>query len=130
MADKNALSGTWIPQVVIIALLLFAFNPGNPYTYYIGLRWACFACFFFSCLPRLRKQNDRLALGPGLCRNTVQPLLQGPSRERNLVRGQRSDHWNCSRFDLCFQESRKFKGRDIRHSGGEAMAIGGVARSG
>ena len=47
MADKNASSGTWIPQVVFIALLLFAFNPGNPYTYYIGLRWACFACFAF-----------------------------------------------------------------------------------
>ena len=47
MADKNALSGTWIPQVVIIALLLFAFNPGKPDTYDIGLRWACFACFSF-----------------------------------------------------------------------------------
>ena len=47
MADKNTSSGIWIPQVVIIALLFFAFNPGNPYTYYIGLRWACFACFAF-----------------------------------------------------------------------------------
>ena len=46
-SEKSALGGTWIPQVVIIGLLLFAFNPGNPYTYYIGLRWACFACFSF-----------------------------------------------------------------------------------
>ena len=47
MNERHVLKGTWIPQVVIIALLLIAFNPGNPYGYYIGLRWACFGCFSF-----------------------------------------------------------------------------------
>jgi len=47
MPETKRGTGTWIPQAVIILLLLLAFNPGNPYGYYIGLRWACFACFSF-----------------------------------------------------------------------------------
>ena len=48
--------GTWIPQAVIILLLLIAFNPGNPYGYYVGLRWACFACFSFLAYRAFEKR--------------------------------------------------------------------------
>ena len=54
-ADR-ANKGTWIPQAVIILLLLIAFNPGNPFGYYVGLRWACFACFSFLAYRAFEKK--------------------------------------------------------------------------
>ena len=56
MNDSDANRSTWIPQVVIIVLLLVAFNPGNPYGYYVGLRWACFACFSFLAYRAFEKK--------------------------------------------------------------------------
>ena len=47
MAEQTISKALWIPQVVVIVLLLVAFNPGNPYGYYIGLRWACCGCFSY-----------------------------------------------------------------------------------
>lgn len=43
----------WIPQAIIIPLLLLAFNPSNPYGYYIFLRWACCAAFVFLAIQAL-----------------------------------------------------------------------------
>lgn len=37
----------WAPQVISIILLLIAFNPANPYSYYILLRWICCAAFAY-----------------------------------------------------------------------------------
>jgi hypothetical protein len=37
----------WIPQAVAIVMLLWAFNPDNPYGYYILLRWVCCGIFIF-----------------------------------------------------------------------------------
>jgi hypothetical protein len=36
---------TWAPQIIATAALLWALNPGNPYGYYIFLRWLCFGVF-------------------------------------------------------------------------------------
>ncbi len=49
----------WIPQSIAIVMLLLAFNPKNPYGYYILLRWVC--CVVFAYLTYLafeqKKQN-------------------------------------------------------------------------
>ena len=37
----------WIPQALVIPLLLLALNPDNPYGYYIFLRWVCCAAFVY-----------------------------------------------------------------------------------
>ncbi len=40
----------WIPQAIIIPMLILALNPDNPYGYYILLRWVCCAAFVFLAL--------------------------------------------------------------------------------
>ena len=37
----------WIPQLIAIAMLLWAFNPDNTYGYYKLLRWVCFGVFAY-----------------------------------------------------------------------------------
>ncbi len=37
----------WIPQAIAILMLLWALNPGNPYGYYIILRWVCCGIFAY-----------------------------------------------------------------------------------
>ena len=37
----------WIPQAIVIPMLLWALNPANPYGYYILLRWICCAAFVY-----------------------------------------------------------------------------------
>lgn len=43
----------WIPQAIVIPLLLLALIPENPYGYYIFLRWVCCAVFVFLALHAL-----------------------------------------------------------------------------
>jgi len=37
----------WVPQFLIIVMLLWALNPENPYGYYIFLRWVCCGIFTY-----------------------------------------------------------------------------------
>ncbi len=37
----------WVPQGVATLMLLWAFNPANPYGYYVLLRWVCCGAFIF-----------------------------------------------------------------------------------
>jgi hypothetical protein len=41
---------TWIPQSIMIPLLLWALHPYNPYDYYVFLRVVCFGCFGYLAL--------------------------------------------------------------------------------
>ena len=40
----------WIPQTVAICMLLGALFPGNPYGYYVLLRWVCCGVFAFAAV--------------------------------------------------------------------------------
>ena len=43
----------WIPQIILIPLLLFALNPSNPYVYYTFLRWICCVVFLYLTIRAL-----------------------------------------------------------------------------
>lgn len=43
----------WIPQAILVLLLLIALNPSNPYVYYIFLRWICCAAFIYLTIRSL-----------------------------------------------------------------------------
>lgn len=49
----------WVPQIVVSCMLLWALNPGNPYGYYILLRWVC--CGVFAYLAFQAFEHQRLA---------------------------------------------------------------------
>ena len=55
----------WIPQAIIILMLLWALNPLNPYGYYILLRWVCCAVFVYLAIQawNIKKQGWVWILG-------------------------------------------------------------------
>ena len=48
----------WIPQAIVILLLLLALNPDNPYGYYIFLRWVCCAAFVYLSIQALALEKS------------------------------------------------------------------------
>ena len=48
----------WIPQAIVIPLLLLALNPDNPYGYYIFLRWVCCAAFVYLAFHALALEKS------------------------------------------------------------------------
>ena len=48
----------WIPQAIVIPLLLWALIPANPYGYYIVLRWICCAAFAYLAIQALSLGRD------------------------------------------------------------------------
>ena len=70
----------WIPQIAAIVLLLIAFNPNNPYGYYILLRWLLFGIFTYLAYRafELRKTEWLWILAfTGLIYNPIIPLHLG-----------------------------------------------------
>lgn len=55
----------WIPQAIVIPMLLWALNPLNPYGYYILLRWVCCAVFVYLAIQawNIEKQGWIWILG-------------------------------------------------------------------
>ena len=55
----------WIPQAIVIPMLLWALNPMNPYGYYILLRWVCCAVFVYLAIQawNIEKQGWVWILG-------------------------------------------------------------------
>ena len=48
----------WIPQAIVIPLLLWALIPANPYGYYIVLRWICCVAFAYLAIQALSLGRD------------------------------------------------------------------------
>jgi uncharacterized membrane protein len=57
MFTNNKMKKIFIPQIVVILMLLFALNPANPYGYYILLRWVCFAGFGYLAVQAVIRQK-------------------------------------------------------------------------
>ena len=55
----------WIPQAIVILMLLWALNPMNPYGYYIFHRWVCCAVFVYLAIQawNIKKQGWVWILG-------------------------------------------------------------------
>ena len=48
----------WIPQTVAICMLLGALFPGNPYGYYVLLRWVCCGVFAFAAVRATARNHQ------------------------------------------------------------------------
>lgn len=48
----------WIAQTIIILMLLWGFQRGNPYAYYMALRWVCCVSFLYLAI-RTWNQSKR-----------------------------------------------------------------------
>lgn len=65
----------WLPQVVASGMLLWALRIDNPYTYYILLRWVCFATFLYLAMTGHKAGNKNWTWLFGVLAAIYNPLL-------------------------------------------------------
>ena len=66
----------WIPQVIVIPLLLWALNPINPYGYYIFLRWVCCAVFVYLAIQAWNIERQGWVWVLGVTAAIYNPILR------------------------------------------------------
>ena len=65
----------WIPQVIVIPLLLWALNPMNPYGYYIFLRWICCAVFVYLAIQAWHIEKEGWVWVLGVTAAIYNPII-------------------------------------------------------
>ena len=66
----------WIPQAVVIPMLLWALNPANPYGYYILLRWVCCAVFIYLAIQAWNLEKSGWVWILGVTAAIYNPILR------------------------------------------------------
>jgi hypothetical protein len=66
----------WVPQAIMSVLLLWALYPGNPYGYYMLLRWICCAVFIYLAFEAHKRRRDAWVWVYGLIAVTYNPILR------------------------------------------------------
>lgn len=66
---------TWIPQLVLSVLLLGALNPGNPYGYYVLLRWICFGTFAYLAFQAVDRKEQGWVWVLGITAMVYNPIV-------------------------------------------------------
>jgi len=66
----------WIPQLIACGMLLLALNPGNPYGYYILLRWVCCAVFAYLAYYTLKQEKRGWTWVLGITAVVYNPILR------------------------------------------------------
>lgn len=66
----------WIPQVIASGMLLWALNPGNPYGYYILLRWVSCGVFAYLALQAFAREKQGWTWALGITALVYNPILR------------------------------------------------------
>lgn len=66
----------WIPQILACGMLLWALNPGNPYGYYVLLRWVCCGIFVYLTVQAAIRQKQGIAWTLGVTALIYNPILR------------------------------------------------------
>jgi len=66
----------WVPQLVAIVMLLWALNPGNPYGYYILLRWVCCGVFAYLAFKAFENRYQRWVWVLGITAAVYNPIIR------------------------------------------------------
>lgn len=66
----------WIPQLAVSLMLLWALNPGNPYGYYVLLRWICCGAFIFLATRAVTLGVQGWAWTFGIMAGVYNPILR------------------------------------------------------
>lgn len=66
----------WIPQAIVIPMLLWALNPANPYGYYILLRWVCCATFVYLAIQAWNLEKNGWVWVLGVTAAIYNPILR------------------------------------------------------
>lgn len=66
----------WIPQIIVVSMLLWAFNTENPYGYYVLLRWVCCAAFAYLAVQALALDKEGWVWILGVTAVTYNPIIR------------------------------------------------------
>ena len=66
----------WIPQAIVIPMLLWALYPENPYGYYILLKWVCCAAFVYLAIRALKIKKQGWSWILGITGGMYNPFLK------------------------------------------------------
>ena len=77
----------WIPQAIIIPMLLLALNPNYPYGYYTLLRWVCCAAFVYLAIHAFTREKQGWGWVLGVTAAIYNPILpvHGTREMRTVV---------------------------------------------
>lgn len=64
------------PQMIAIAMLLWAIVPSNPYGYYMVLRWVCCAIFAFLAIQALEQKRTPWAWIMAVAAGVYNPIIR------------------------------------------------------
>ena len=65
----------WIPQAIATVMLIAALNPGNPYGYYILLRWLMCGIFAYLSFRAFESKNTEWVWILGITAAVYNPFL-------------------------------------------------------
>ncbi len=74
--DKNHTERIWVPQVISTIMLIIAFNPSNPYGYYVLLRWVCCGSFVYLAVKAFEQECKNWAWIFGIMAFIYNPLIR------------------------------------------------------
>ncbi len=66
----------WIPQAIVIPMLLWALNPANPYGYYILLRCVCCIAFVYLAIQAWNLEKNGWVWSLGVTAAIYNPILR------------------------------------------------------
>jgi len=66
----------WIPQIICSLMLIWALYPGNPYGYYILLRWICFGIFAYLAFKAFNQEQQGWVWILGITAAVYNPIIR------------------------------------------------------
>ena len=67
---------SWVPQAIACVMLLWAFNPDNPYGYYIFLRWVLCGVFGYLAIRAVDTNKKEFAWVLGITAVIYNPFIR------------------------------------------------------
>lgn len=77
-AERNRISEVAshaAPQIVVIAMLMWALVPGNPYGYYMLLRWVCCGVFAYLAFQAYEGNRQGWVWVLGITAGVYNPII-------------------------------------------------------
>ena len=65
-----------IPQLIVVAMLVWAILPVNPYGYYLVLRWICCAVFIYLAVQAIKLRRFPWAWIMGVAAGVYNPIVR------------------------------------------------------
>jgi hypothetical protein len=74
--SRTSMRRSWVPQLIVSLMLLWALDPDNPYGYYILLRWISCAVFAYLAFQALSQKKQGWVWVLGITAVVYNPIIR------------------------------------------------------